>query len=296
MISAQEIRARAEKQFSSEMQRGVRVTRDEIRLGKNGSISVRLTGEKAGLYYDFESQTGGSLLDETEARPNRAPAQRRNRPTVATGSVENFDRIRAQLGPIEGTPAEIYLRSRGIDRWPHSLKFSFAPFGLFAVAQNRDGNPMAGQVVYLNRAGQKRPSNGVKKRTYKAVENWSRYAAVRFPGRGELILAEGVETAASIWLATGRPVAACLGPAGFRELRIPGKRLTIARDGDEPGSPADKFLIGGNNTPSVLDIRRKFGIRVKIASPPIGMDFNDVHQRDGLQEVARLIRAAEVPA
>ena len=78
------------------------------------------------------------------------------------------------------------------------------------------------------------------KRTNKAVDGWAERASVRLPGREPLVLCEGVETALSVWQATGRETWACLGISQHRPRARSGRRpVIIARDGDAPGSKAE---------------------------------------------------------
>lgn len=276
-------------------------TRSELRFGRHGSVAVCLHGDRAGLWFDHERQEGGRLDDNTH---HRAQSDRPSSGPLSwdSPSAERFQAIvggelcrvddaftRAPaLRPIERSPAHEYLFRRGITRWPeHSIK-GWHRAGIAYLARTVSGQILALQVLPLTPDGRKDAaywSDGVTKRTYAACGGWSHYAAVRLPGRGEVILCEGVETGLSIWLATGRPVAACLGTAGLRNLRC-GRKLTIARDGDVPGSPADDAFA------RTLETRRRLKQRVRVAMPPIGKDFNDIHQLHGLGAVRALIGSA----
>lgn len=309
-------------------------TKHELRFGKNGSVSVVLNGEKAGLFFDHEAQSGGRLAGIADTNYQRPEPQRLSRGMAwGSNSERQFQReisssvsmppgqiISAPSGavlpardgdvavyplsdgravrcPLRGGETALYLHRRGIDRWPdHSIRASHT--GVCYIARTADGTPLAVQVVpvigikrglELNPdAGQKNRvywPDGVTKRTYTTAHNWQSYAAVHLPGRGGIILCEGVETGLSIWLATGRPVACCLGLSGIRWLRC-GKNITIATDGDEPGSPAAKYIT------ETITERKKRGATVKVASPPIGHDFNDIHQIYGLAAVSEIIRKA----
>lgn len=298
-LSPGEIEGRARALFGEP---NVRLsTARDLRFGRHGSISVVLQGERAGLWYDHESGRGGSVLTTGECAPRPSGEPRRGPLTWDSDSADKLEALlRSGLCPVEDahtrasslrpdprSPAQQYLASRGIDRWPHSIR-GWHRAGIAYLAQTADGSILAAQVLPLTPDGRKdraRWSDGVTKRTWSACRGWHHYAAVRLPGRGEPVLCEGVETGLSIWLATGRPVACCLGRAGFIHLRI-GKRMTIARDGDEPGSQADTSLV------TAIADRRKRGQRVRVASPPLGQDFNDVHMADGLSAVAKLIRGA----
>jgi hypothetical protein len=120
-------------------------------------------------------------------------------------------------------------------------------------------------------------------------------AACRFPGdadTGALILAEGPETALSIWVATRQDVWSLFGPR-WGSAPVPDgiETVIIARDADPPGSKADKAVFSGAE-----QLARR-GFRIKIATPPRyddhkKSDFNDVLCIDGEREVARLIADA----
>ena len=126
------------------------------------------------------------------------------------------------------------------------------------------------------------------KRTNKAVDGWAAKAAVRLPGREPLILCEGVETALSVWQATGQETWACLGISNIGRAPVPeNATVIIARDGDLPGSKAEGQMA---RAASMLAHR---GMTVLIATPPEEQDFNDVLVREGEPAVRDRIGAAE---
>lgn len=285
MPSPEQIRDLACRMFG-EPNRGLSSAR-QLRFGRKGSLAVELHGDKAGVWFDHEAQKGGRLHADDAEPTWRRPDRPRRIITHDSDSAAQLERALAQMQPAAGTPAELYLRSRGITAWPaHCIRFCRNPFGLIGLAQDKHGTIRSAQIVYLTDDGRK-PGFKVGKRTYTACSGWHTIAAIRLPGRGEPILCEGPETGLSIWcsIEPRRPVLVCIGIAGLRELRVQAKRLTIARDGDRPGSPADKFVA------SACQSRSRFS-RVRVATPPLGMDFNDVLQQSGPQEVARLIGAA----
>ena len=129
---------------------------------------------------------------------------------------------------------------------------------------------------------------GVKKRTNKAVDGWSERAAVRLPGLEPLVICEGVETALSVWLATGRETWACLGISNLGKAPVPnGASVLIARDGNAPGSPADAQL---QRAAAALTAK---GAVVSIATPPLGEDVNDVLLKAGPEAVRAIIDEAQ---
>ena len=81
---------------------------------------------------------------------------------------------------IAGTPAELYLRNRGITAtdWPSSLRFRPNAYGrygaLVALATDAEGEVHALQQIYLTDAGRKAPVQ-VQKRTNKMHDGWSEW-------------------------------------------------------------------------------------------------------------------------
>ncbi len=190
---------------------------------------------------------------------------------------------------IAASPAETYLRQRGITRTPPRCirfrRFAAGQHGaLVALATDEAGEVLAVQQVYLTDHGQKAPVSVVK-RTNKAVDGWSDRAAVRLPGIEPLVLCEGVENALSIWQATGQETWACLGISNIARAPVPiGKPVLIAGDGDAPGSKAHHQR---QNAVTLLCGR---GHEVAVADPPQGMDFNDVLRVNEEQAVRDLIK------
>lgn len=96
--------------------------------------------------------------------------------------------------------------------------------------------------------------------------------AVRLsPPSSQLILAEGIETALSVFISTGLPTWATLSTSGMLNVELPSLSITqkiiIAADNDEAGLRAANKLA---------DRLLSAGYEVQIAMPPAGMDFNDL--------------------
>jgi phage/plasmid primase-like uncharacterized protein len=99
--------------------------------------------------------------------------------------------------------------------------------------------------------------------------------AVRLsPPEKKLILAEGIETALSVYEIMGLPTWATLSASGMMNVLVPPVEVTqeiiIAADNDETGRKAAEIL---QNRLS------KQGYGVKTILPPLHMDFNDVFGR-----------------
>lgn len=262
-------------------------TSRELRFGKHGSVSVAVAGDKQGLWYDHEEGRGGRLMASGD-QPYRSPThQRRERFEHDAEREQAVKRILDACTSPQGSPVEVYLRSRAIEPpYPHAIRCCIRPLGMLCLAQDGGGAIRAVQLVHLTPDGRKAPLDVVK-RSFKAGENWNRVAAVRYPGRGPLILCEGPETGLSVWKATGRPVWCCLSSGNIGRINVwPRKRVTLARDGDQPGSKADDAF---GRAKAELEAA---GVAVRVVAPPVGQDWNDVHQRDGLEAVARAFTRA----
>lgn len=288
-------------------------THDQLRYGNKGSVAVDIAGNKAGKWYDHESGVGGDGLELvchvmnlrngaacdwarnwlglSESKPIKIttpPSSEKPKDEKAEKVVD----ILKGCGPIEGTPAERYLKRRAITAEPPACiqyrPYAYCGYGaLIAQAIDDQGNILASQQIYLTDAGEKAPVSVVK-RTNKAVDKWAEKSAVRFPGKQPLILAEGVETALSLWQATGQETWACLGISNIGSAPVPDDAsVIIARDGDLPGSKAD-----GQIKRAIAKLQKR-SLTIKIATPPEGKDFNDLLQWGGEEAVRALIEKAE---
>jgi predicted P-loop ATPase len=193
------------------------------------------------------------------------------------------------------TRVQTYLRRRAITASPLPPSIRFLPnayrhYGaLVALATDAQGQVHGLQLIYLTEDGRKAPLK-VQKRTNKAHDGWADAAAVRLPGTAPVVLCEGVETALSVWQATGQESWACLGISNIARAPLPdGAPVIVARDGDEPNSKADQQLR------QAVTLLRARGHDVTVAEPPPGQDFNDVLQADG-EDAVRMLIAATRPA
>lgn len=293
----------------------------QLRFGTKGSIAVEIAGEDRGRWYDHEAGTGGAGLElirhhlgleekaafdwarnwigepdighgrmATPPIPNCTTAKPKTK--TEKERAEKVAEIAADCQDIAGTPAKAYLRNRGITAasLPPALRYRPNAHGrygaLVALATDADGAVHGLQQIFVTEDGHKAPLK-VQKRTNKAHDGWSDVAAVRLPGTAPIVLAEGVETALSVWQATGQETWACLGISNIGRAPVPENAMVIvARDGDPPGSKADHQLK------RALGILRGQGRRVAVAEPPVGQDFNDMLCSDGEQVICDLITGA----
>ena len=234
----------------------------------------------------------GDIDDPWQAKPRARSAKK------AAEDAKRAARIVEIVTGCEdpaGTRVETYLRRRGItiSPLPGSIRYltnAYNHYGaLVALATDAAGEVHGLQQIYLTEDGRKAPLK-VQKRTNKAHDDWADVAAVRFPGRAPIVLSEGVETALSVWQATGQECWACLGISNMARAPLPeGAAVIVARDGDAPNSKADQQL-----RQAVTTIRSR-GHEVTVAEPPPGLDFNDILQSDG-DDAVRMLIAASRPA
>lgn len=189
----------------------------------------------------------------------------------------------------EGTPVEIYLRSRGLTiPIPSSIPFhaglkhpsgAIWPAMVTLVMHGVDGNPIGIHRTFLARGGNgKAPIKPAK-----MMLGPCRGGAVRLGPTGDvLMVGEGIETCLAAMQASGRPAWAALSTSGLRALDLPrGVRdVIVLADGDNAGEAAARDCAW----------RWKCeGRRVRVARPPQGMDFNDLLLRRApyIEEAAR---------
>lgn len=175
-----------------------------------------------------------------------------------------------------GSPAEIYLRSRGLDLPPSpDLRFHAGlkhpsggvwPAMVALVTHGETGSPIAIHRTFLARDGHgKAPVYQPK-----MMLGPCRGGVVRLSDAGDvLMVGEGVETCIAAMQATGNPTWAALSTSGLRSLDLPRaiREVIVLADGDEPGEAAAQ------------DCAKRWqreGRHVRIARPPNGTDFNDL--------------------
>jgi putative DNA primase/helicase len=178
--------------------------------------------------------------------------------------------------PADGTPVENYLASRGLHiPVPPTLRFHTGlkhpsggiwPVMVALVTHGSDDTPLAIHRTFLVRHGAgKAPVEPAK-----MMLGPCRGGAVRLADPGDvLMVGEGIETCLAAMLATGHPTWAALSTSGLRALDLPKDVLDVIvlADGDEAGEAASRNCA--------LRWKRQ-GRRVRIARPPLGMDFNDL--------------------
>lgn len=183
-----------------------------------------------------------------------------------------------QSRPAAGTMVEQYLHGRWLTgsipptlRYlpdcPHKPTQRRYMAMVAAVTRWPDRQPVAIHRTYLKPDG----SGKIEHPQNRMMLGDAKGGAVRLAPHGsQLGLAEGIETALSVQLATGMPMWACLSTSGLQNVFLPDdvQEVVICADHDEPGQraaarAAERFI--------------QLGRKVRIALPPqAGQDFNDI--------------------
>jgi putative DNA primase/helicase len=176
---------------------------------------------------------------------------------------------------IEGTPAETYLKSRAIDRWPDTLRYSDG--ALLFPFKNDAGKVIAVQRIILDDQGQKK-----SKLSLGPVGQ----GVCLLAGTGDLHLTEGPETGLSVWLATGAPVMICAGPISAKRVEQAGTGpLVLASDAADEGAAVLTTLARACDAATTY--------RLAVPEGANGTDWNDTLQAAGLAATRDMLARGE---
>ncbi|WP_267394978.1 MULTISPECIES: CHC2 zinc finger domain-containing protein [unclassified Sphingomonas] len=230
----------------------------------------------------IEMLDGGALR---ELEQQRAPAKPKAdmRPVaqrIVNGSVA-----------IEGTPAEVYLRSRGITMdLPHTLRFARIPPpqidgngvlaangpgllpALIAIVADAAGELLGLQRTYLTKDGRKaatKPTDTDRKPKVKySLGNVIGGSVQLGPAAASMLVTEGLEDGLTLAQALGRSVWVAAGTSMLPAMSFPAsvRAIVIGADGDAPGEvaaqkAAEAFTATGR------------AVRIMRPTPPF-KDFN----------------------
>ena len=195
----------------------------------------------AQLYYGVEFREAARMLGAGDLPVVSAP--------VAAPEPE-IDRSHEALAiwrsaqSIEGTPAERYLRGRGITcDLPLSLRFASLPYGkngpghpcLVACVSSTEGPLQGIQRTYLAPDGRGKAGVPKAKLSLGRVSG----GAIRLGplDGGEIVVCEGVEDGLSVLQVLGRPVWVAAGATMLPNMRFPDgvEKVAIGGDNDEAG-------------------------------------------------------------
>lgn len=246
-----------------------------------------------------------SALDQGDAPVARASGRDVPRKSDKDRSGEAaalVRKIRTACAPVETSQAAMaYFRGRGITTMPPSDVVAFLPGGLVrgvarplhdalvVWAVDEYGTVTGGQRILIDQDG--KPMSGDPRKPSFGQTGGS---AAKLPGKvedGPLIVAEGPETALSVWQATGMETWSVLGVAGFKSVTLPTDRKVIfCPDQDAPRSPAaDAF-------DKAVRFHANYGVDLWIARAPESegskRDLNDTLQRAGEAAVVEAIKTA----
>lgn len=229
---------------------------------------------------------------ENEAAQRRREAEERAR---EEDTKESAQAIWNASRPIDGAPAELYLRNRGFVRpetgWPMVLRaHPSLPHkeggrhpALVCLVDDPFGGLCAVWRIYLTQDGFKADVHDVKLGLGPASGG-----AVRIGGiRPRIGIAEGVESAFGAWLMIGGayPVWSVLSTSGMVNFEPPiqVESITIFPDGDRPVRAKDGQIVPVDVAPGMKAARAlkasmaEIGIDCTIAAePPVGMDYCDL--------------------
>lgn len=148
--------------------------------------------------------------------------------------------------PATGTPAEAYLRSRGITMpVPPTIRFTRLQYGKFgpqypvlvALVQNVACEPIGIQRTYLDPGGNGKAAVAKPKLSLGSI----RGGAVRLgEAANQLIVCEGLEDGLTIQQQIGAAVWVGVGTSGLSGMQFPAcvASVVIGADADEPGEKA----------------------------------------------------------
>jgi len=293
-------------------------SRTHLCFGRKGSLRICISGPKTGLFFDFENGVGGTILDLIRRQLGCSFLEARNFADTFTNSESAFlgKEVTSRCDDLEtsgdalntllyhATPlvddhiGTTYLRQkrkidtekfqmhRDIRTIPaHVLPGQDRP-ALFCCARGAnsddDEDITGGQVIYLNKNGEKAPDQFTQKKSVGKIKG--SYVCAQRASHGNksnriVMLAEGVETALSI--ARSFPnkvdVFASLGLFNFKNFQdfaSDDKRISnyetviICEDND---SSNNSYTL--NNACELLE--RDFYIE-RVKPTPDGYDFNDV--------------------
>jgi DNA primase len=218
-------------------------------------------------------RAAAEIIGKVPAVPLRAPEP----PTLQTErqtQAAALDIWRNAV-PINGTPAETYLRTRGlICRLPECLRFARLPYGkrgssynvLIALAATAEGELTGIQRTYLNDAGTGKAGVPKPKLSLGRIGG----SAIRLaPPAGEMVICEGLEDGLTLQQELGVATWVAAGVSNMRTMRLPTgvRSVIIGADADAAGE------AGAQETAKKLTAE---GLKVRIIRPFEGFsDFND---------------------
>jgi hypothetical protein len=259
--------------------------------GAHGNVITWLTNARGLPFREALTHLGGTstqrLEKVTAPSPTRPPREVPNGDADARQRLDRAARIWRDSGTVLGSPAANYLNSRGIENvvtcsdlrfnadCPHPTSTLDRPVrlpALVAAVRGADGRLAGVHRTYLRRDGSGKAQIDPQKASLGPV----RGAAVRLApleqvlDAGEVVLAEGIESAASAALLLDLPGWAALNATNLAGIVLPRaiQRVLLAADHDRAGLDAARVAWSRLHSE---------GRTVRIAVPTAEkMDFADV--------------------
>lgn len=221
---------------------------------------------------------GGALR---ELEQQRAPAKPKGdmRPVA--------QRIVNESVPVEGTPAAVYLRSRGITiDLPHTLRFARLPPPkidgngllaangpgllptLIAIVTDAAGELVALQRTYLTEDGRKAKTTDSKAKVKYSLGNVIGGSVQLGPPAASILVCEGLEDGLTLAQGLGRSVWVAAGTSMLPAMIFPPavRSVVIAADGNAPGEVAAQKAAAAYAASGL-------SVRIMRPTPPF-VDFN----------------------
>lgn len=259
-----------------------------------GKWSDAATGDHGDLLDVIAAHLGGGVIEAMAEARNflSLPADRFSNTAARRTTPEAARRLLAAARPIGGTPAETYLRRRGLDHLRAGCWLRYHPRcfhridgrrgagpALLAAATDLVGTVQGLQRLWLTQDGAKAPFADPRRSMGRL-----RSHAVRVGAATDVMLAgEGIETVLSVrQVLPLRPVAAALSAANLAAVELPPtlRRLYVAADNDAAGHRGAGRLSARARAQSVdvVQLRPRHG------------DFNDDLMALGREAFARQLR------
>ncbi len=255
------------------------------------------------------------LEAERQARQRQREAeeaQYRERADKAAAEARKLWSEAEPLADPSDTAASPYLVRKGVQA--HGVRV--LPAGVLVVPMRSE----AGELVNLQRIAPhsltaEEEAKGAREKRYlpggrkKGARHWLgdprqalAAASAAAPGPAVLCLAEGYATAASAFEASGHPVAVCFDSGNLVEVARglpvlhPGAAFLVLADDDGATAARTGKNPGREAAGQAVRALRKAGARAWSVCPTghaerENADFNDMHQRAGLEAVAECLRA-----
>jgi len=302
-----------------------------LRFGNKGSLAVTISGDRSGMWHDFErgesghlfnlakselglsfketlshygEYFGGGVLKKIERKASEVDSGKKalTEEQTAAKKQAKIDKIIKESKPLSGTIAERYLNNRhiGTKGLSDDLRFHEGIYdygtkqkhpALVCIARDAKDQAKALQIISLDKDGQKADIDVVK-RSQGSLKGSFVEAQKGDGSDKKLYVAEGPETAASI--ANARPgakVLAALGLFNFKQLERY-KDHHIVICADHDDPKQKVHAVG--QVEKAMEHLKSQGVKVSVVKPEqMGHDFNDVLKHEGKSAVAHQLQAEQ---